>query len=304
MKRDVETKRNLYLGLHSQLAKTEDQLDLTEDQLAAVKQKNLSLNKELTTRRSHLGPLPLHPKEQAVIPKALYVAMTTCYESRGDYDSLGVCAAVLCWRLKRRSVELLPPHDFLQFIGENQQYFIIQEDSVVLKEEFNDCMPKMEDILNLHMSPLMSGQTWGYTFNKIRERVENSGDENDQWFVVHLPPRDVAWSKTPQGQAHVFICFATQNAVDGCYGICDGWSYTLYDQTTREQINPFEQHEWSHKFVNSWRIFFNSQSVPGPVGSASKEVSWRMEAPETALPESVLDLYASSSSDAPTEPWD
>ena len=84
-------------------------------------------------------------------------------------SSLGCCAVVLFCFLWRRCLDLLPPHKFLQFIGEHQECFRIMEDKLLLKQDFNNCMAKMEDILDLIMVPFMIGQLWTETFDKIRK---------------------------------------------------------------------------------------------------------------------------------------
>ena len=299
-KSEIETLKRM-------LEEKEKMLEETQKSLKLVTQQKSSLNNQLERRRSHLRLLPFHIKEQAVIPRALYVAMINAWELNGDYRSLGCCAVVLFCFLWRRCLDLLPPHKFLQFIGEHQECFRIMEDKLLLKQDFNNCMAKMEDILDLIMVPFMIGQLWGETFNIIRNDVQGSGDENDRWFLVHIPSIDMNPPGSPlrfvtPGPAHVFICFATRNSVasGGSYGIWGRWRYTLYDQKKREQINPSDKRlQWSGKFVNTWRIVFNSQSVPGPVGSASDKHSWRLEAPVTKLSTGTEPV-----SDDATEPWD
>jgi len=335
----MEKKVDVNLCLHDQLDEKEDKLKETQNGLKLVTQQNVnlqkqleetqkslklvtqqksSLNNQLKRRRSHLHPvLPLHINEQAVIPRALYRKMSFCWKLYGDYRNVGCCAVVFVCFLFRRSLDLLPVDDFFQFIGEHQEWFRIMEDKLLLIEDFDKCMARMEDILDLIMSPFMIGQNWLSTFEKIRHHVQGSGDENDQWFMVYIPSTPASWRHmTPTGNGtvrmlpgHVFICCATRKSVT-FHPQWAGWSYTLYDQKKTEPISPWGPWEYDDDNVNCWKIVFNSQSVPGPVGSASNlvpgpvgsasnEASWRMEAPVT-----VLQTDTETDSDHNTIPYD
>jgi hypothetical protein len=271
--------------LRNKLQIVKNEKDERERQIGELKEQTKMLGAKLNLREHHLQDAnTVNPTNtKAVIPGALYMAMKGCWEQFHDYRLIGCCAVVLFFRLFTRSLDLLPVDQFLQFIGEHQDLFHINKNSLVLITKFDKCFPNLESILDLVMSPIANNSQWRIVFENIRKKVDDSKDKNDRWFMVHLP-------HTVRRAPHVFILVATRNNICA-YGGWNGWSYTLYDQENRTQQTPCKADEYSERLCNAWEILFNQWQVPSPGKSACCGTSWQLEA------ESDTESYGDESSD-------